>query len=177
MEINDQLIEDHGGLVGMCARRLYSAALSKGLTWDDLVQEGYIGLIKAAQRFDPTKGFAFSTYGAALVRGQMLLALRSYSSIHVPRTVTEKPVVVSFDAPLPGTDDFTLENLLGAKPDDYSAIDGLFDFDLSWQERQILALYAAGYSQVEIAGSIGISQAQVSRVYTRIKARYLEQCI
>ena len=36
----------------------------QGILFMDLVQEGSLGLIKAAERFDYTKGFKFSTYGS-----------------------------------------------------------------------------------------------------------------
>lgn len=36
--------------------------LGRGMSKEDLIQEGNMGIIKAAERFDPTKGFRFSTY-------------------------------------------------------------------------------------------------------------------
>lgn len=42
-----------------------------GLTFDDLVQEGCLGLMKAVDRFDPDRGVRFSTFGAWWIRAEI----------------------------------------------------------------------------------------------------------
>jgi RNA polymerase nonessential primary-like sigma factor len=53
------------------ARKLSGAFLDE----QDLVQEGYIGLLRAATRFDPDRGIRFSTYARWWVRAQMTRAI------------------------------------------------------------------------------------------------------
>jgi RNA polymerase sigma-32 factor len=60
----DALIASHGRLVVSCARR-YRAF---GVAVEDLVQEGNLGLLEAARRFDPAFGVRFSGYAAFWVR-------------------------------------------------------------------------------------------------------------
>ena len=55
------------------ARKLVSSLMNE----EDLLQEGYIGLMRAAKRFDPDRGIRFSTYARWWVRAQMTRAIET----------------------------------------------------------------------------------------------------
>jgi RNA polymerase sigma factor (sigma-70 family) len=80
------LIRANGGLVLSTA--LYYSRQKKGALIEDLVQEGNLGLIRAVEKFDAGRGFRFSTYATAWVRGTMSTYLKgSDSLIPIPERV------------------------------------------------------------------------------------------
>ena len=79
--LRDHLVILHAPLVEHCARNF----LASGEPLDDLLQEGYVGLIKAVDRFDPFKGVRFSTYACHLITGEIRHYLRDLGKmIHEP---------------------------------------------------------------------------------------------
>ena len=80
----EELAEQHGGLVKSIAIRL-SRVYNEEV--EDLIQIGYIGLIKAAERFDESRGLAFSTYAVPMITGEIRSQLRDHGAIKVSRSL------------------------------------------------------------------------------------------
>lgn len=76
-EARSELVAKNMGLVVQISRRYKSRV--RNLTLQDLIQEGNLGLMEASERFDPSKGFKFSTYAAWWVRQRILRYLQEHS--------------------------------------------------------------------------------------------------
>lgn len=75
------LVERNSGLVNRIALRFRG----RGIEFEDLIQIGTLGLIKAARSFDIDRGFAFSTYAVPLIMGEIKRSLRDDGLIKVGR--------------------------------------------------------------------------------------------
>lgn len=82
----NQLVEANMRLVANIAKQYHSSLIP----FEDLVQEGAIGLITACERFDPSRGFRFSTYATHWIRQAISRAIDNKArSIRIPAHVLE----------------------------------------------------------------------------------------
>lgn len=67
------LVSANVGLVHAVVRKQFPALKRKttGLTYDEVVQEGSLGLLRAAELFDPSRGLRFSTYATIWIKGSL----------------------------------------------------------------------------------------------------------
>lgn len=84
----DKMITDNIGLVHSVANRFRG----RGADYDDLFQSGCVGLVKAVDNFDESKGFAFSTYAVPVIMGEIRRIFRDGGAIKVSRTLKEKAI-------------------------------------------------------------------------------------
>lgn len=175
------LIERNLRLVVYISRKFENT----GISIEDLISIGAIGLIKAVNSFDPDKNIKLATYASRCIENEILMVLRKSN-----RLKSE----VSFDEPL-NTDwdgnELLLSDILGTEPDLVSkeldadvekqmlhtAIDKLND-----REKYIVGLrYGLGagkeHTQKEVADMMGISQSYISRLEKRIIGKLREEML
>jgi len=90
--LRDDLVRLHLPLVEHFARRF----LNRGEPFDDLLQVGTIGLIKAVDRFDIERGVEFSTYATPTILGEIKRHFRDRGwAIRVPRRLQELRITIA----------------------------------------------------------------------------------
>lgn len=71
-------------LVKQVAKKWYRKAEKRGLTKEDLVQEGVIGLMRAIEKFEPDRKLAFSTYAYYWIYTHITRPIEAFSMIRAP---------------------------------------------------------------------------------------------
>lgn len=226
-QAREQLVLAHLNL----ARFLASKFKNRGESLDDLVQVATIGLIKAIDRFDISRGLEFTTFATPTIMGEIKRHFRDKGwSVRVPRRLqelsakvtqvsdklTEKlqrsPSVdeiaqalgvsvdevleamesahaytsVSLDVPQgddddDGTQSSTVIDKYALVDEDLESSDDRIVLeqaikDFSEREQQIIRMrFLEGFTQVEIAQKLQISQVQVSRLLRKTLQKFQEK--
>lgn len=153
-----RIIESHARLAVSTAARF----LSSGLPRADLIQEGMIGLMEAAKRFDPDRDVRFSTYASWwILYAVQNYVLRNASIVRTATTPKQRRLffnmrrmkarfVTGFDGRLSTDDRETVADLLGATADEVAhmeahvsrpdqSLNATIDPDQSVQRQDLLA--------------------------------------
>lgn len=86
MDAREKLVMSHLNLVRFIANKFKN----RGEPIDDLVQVGYLGLLKAIDRFDPSRGLEFTTFATPTIMGEIKRHFRDKGwSVRVPRRLQE----------------------------------------------------------------------------------------
>lgn len=90
-ELRNEIVEKHLYMVDILIRKY----LGKGVEYDDLYQVGALALVSAVERFDPEKGFEFSSFATPTILGEIKKYFRDKQwSLKVPRRLKEIAVKV-----------------------------------------------------------------------------------
>lgn len=91
-ELRDELIVQHLSLVKFVVGRMVGS-LPSFVKLDDLYSSGVTGLVRAVEKFDPTKNSKFESYATLLIKGAIIDELRELD--WVPRSVHQKANLLS----------------------------------------------------------------------------------
>ena len=67
IELRNEIVEEHLYMVDILIRKY----LNKGVEYDDLYQVGALALVQAVERFDPERGFEFSSFATPTILGEI----------------------------------------------------------------------------------------------------------
>ncbi len=86
IEGRNKIVEDHLYMVDILIRKY----LNKGVDYDDLYQVGALALVQAVERFDPSKGYEFSSFATPTILGEIKKYFRDKQwSLKIPRRLKE----------------------------------------------------------------------------------------
>jgi RNA polymerase primary sigma factor len=132
-KIRNKIIVNNLGLVYVAARK--RAKTSTCFTFDDLVQEGVIGMIKGIEKFDITRETSFSTYAYYWIIQQMDRALMNNGyMIRLPAYIYEKINTVS-----------TAESNYAAKNEEIDLENLCNEINITEQEYYLINYYKKNY--------------------------------
>ena len=150
---------------------------------DDLQGDALLGLVKAGQSFDPSRGVIFITYAGHVIRTEILRGVRSrrctglkseWRSLDVFRPTTTEPLRSETDGDeendsrtLRATNDTEAEAL----QDDISHLCAL----VKGKEAEVLKALAKGLTRAETAAHLGVSVSRVSQLINAARARLAEK--
>lgn len=163
--MENELVEKNMGLVYYIARS-FQKSTTGGIEYDDLVQEGMVGLVKAARTFDESRGFLFSTYAGNCIQKEILAYMKRQRK-------HKRSISINQDIRGTDGDGAPMEEILGYSQKEYENVwkRDLLERcirSLNQSQREIVLLYyGKGLKQKEIAKQLGISQGQVCRIIKR----------
>lgn len=139
---------------------------------EDIVSEGMLGLVKAAKKYDATRGIKFATFAGQCIRNEMCMFLRKLNK--------QLPHEISLNTAIGADKDdneLCLADVLedgDHNPEESISKTMLEEFLTKQQpiDKQILSAVFKGYKQREIADMVGMKQPTVSKRIRKIKGKF-----
>lgn len=166
-KVCDRLVTDNINLVHHIAKNY------RGIyDYEDLVQEGTIGLIKAAKKFDPSLNIKFSCYAIPSIRGEILHFIRDKANIIKPRRGEKAASVLSLDRQLENLDSpaALIDTIAASEKVADPELELVREFikTLPEKEQLLLRMRLNGADKKVIADKLNVSAMTVTRHLTRL---------
>lgn len=174
----DYLLNKYKDIVTMKANRFFIIGAER----DDMIQEGFWGLYKAIQSFNPEKQNSFKTFANLCVERQLITVLKtSNRQKNIPLNSSFSLNVSAYDenddvSVLDVLDTKTVEDPLETiiKKEYYESVESQIDKNLSQFEKDVLNRYIKGQSYVDIASSLEAPVKSVDNAIQRIRKKALK---
>ncbi|MCI9598334.1 MAG: SigB/SigF/SigG family RNA polymerase sigma factor [Firmicutes bacterium] len=194
ISLRNEIVESYLYMVDILIRKY----LNKGVEYDDLYQIGSMALISAVERFDPTKGYEFSSFATPTIIGEIKKYFRDKEwSVKVPRRMKEisgkvqmakeelfnklqrNPTVSELAAHIGHSEEEVFQAMESSMAYNAFSLNQTFDESGEEGESPILERYAAvedaGYDRLEYGEMISKVLAELSDTNKYIfKQRFVE---
>ncbi len=171
----DFLLNKYKDIVAMKTNRFFIIGAEK----DDMIQEGFWGLYKAIQSFDPDKQNSFRTFANLCIERQLITVIKtSNRQKNMPLNSSFSLNVSAYDE----NDDTTVLDVLDTKTAEdpletiikreyYETVEDRIHKNLSKFEKDVLNRYLQGQSYVAIANSLDASIKSIDNAIQRIRKK------
>jgi RNA polymerase sigma factor for flagellar operon FliA len=196
------LVEKHLNIPGHFARKIFARCrntIHVIISFEDLYQAGVVGLIDAADNFDPSRGVSFGTFASSRVHGEIMDYLRKEDFLtRGHRRKVEQRDSASWAVASGIADDQQREQAshhypkntsisspdgqstlsipenkaqLAMSPEEADAVAKLLA-GLNRQERFLVkCYYLEGMSMIELSSSAGVSESRISQILMNVRER------
>lgn len=166
------IIEHNLRLVAHIIKKYYSNSNEQ----DDLISIGTIGLIKAVNTFDDSKGIKLATYASKCIENEVLMYFRSQKKNAQDISINEPIDTDSEGNPLTLMDIISTEDTIADDIDERIMINKLYKYieELEDEREKLIIVYRYGLygkvpmTQNEIAKKLNISRSYVSRIEKKV---------
>ena len=168
-------------LVGSIVGRL-KCCLPKAVDPEELTGAGNLGLVKAALKFDPTRGVPFAVYARIRIRGEIQDQMRRDSNIsrHAMARGEPEPIVLSVNEPTRYEGQTIEDSLCDHRLDSSRIVAGHDGCDkiislFEGRDRRIFEmLHVDGHNMMITAAILGISEARIHIINKGLRAKVRE---
>ena len=141
-----------------------SAFKNSQVETDDLISEGFLGLLGAVRSYNPEKG-TFAAFASTCIINKMKTAVAKGSANPLPALSLDDSTIEEISDGNPGTEDLII--LKEQNSEMMKRVEQL----LSEREREVFYLYLSAYSYNQIAEKLGITAKAVDNAITRAKSK------
>ena len=172
------LLSKYKDVVSMKANRFFVIGAER----EDIIQEGFWGLYKAIQSFDPEKQNSFRTFANLCIERQLITVIKtSNRQKNIPLNSSFSLNVSAYDenddvSVLEILDTNTAEDPLETiiKKEYYESVEDKIDKNLSKFEKNVLDKYIQGQSYVDIASSLDAPVKSIDNAIQRIRKKAMK---